>query len=175
MITAGTPPLIQIAHLIGGLSGLMHVNSRGARRDSYQLPGHDTVSEPIFVPRRNDSAEGDGWLLSVIWRAAENRSDLAVFEASELNAGPIALVQLGHRVPDGFHGTWVPTVRDGLASPEYRPFTSISLQSPFSSQSPRLLPPRLSYSVESRALDWAQLPPPAQQTSARRSDTPNCD
>ena len=35
--------------LIGGLSGLMHVNSRGARRDSYHLPGHDTVSEPIFV------------------------------------------------------------------------------------------------------------------------------
>jgi carotenoid cleavage dioxygenase len=96
--------------LIGGLSGLMHVNSRGARRGQYRLPGHDTISEPIFVPRSNNSAEGDGWLLSVIWRAAENRSDLAIFEAGGLEAGPIALVQLAHRVPDGFHGTWVPAV-----------------------------------------------------------------
>ncbi len=94
--------------LMGGLSGLMHVDSRGAQRAHYRLPGHDTVSEPIFVPRSETAAEGDGWLLAVIWRAAENRSDLAVFEAGELAAGPIALVQLGHRVPDGFHGTWVP-------------------------------------------------------------------
>jgi carotenoid cleavage dioxygenase len=93
---------------MGGLSGLMHVDSRGAQRAHYRLPGHDTVSEPIFVPRSETAAEGDGWLLAVIWRAAENRSDLAVFEAGELAAGPIALVQLGHRVPDGFHGTWVP-------------------------------------------------------------------
>lgn len=96
--------------ILGGLSGLMHVDSRGARRGRYQLPGRDTVSEPIFVPRSNDAAEGDGWLLAVVFRAAENRSDLAVFEAGGLEAGPIALVQLAHRVPDGFHGTWVPSV-----------------------------------------------------------------
>ena len=24
-----------------------------------------------------------------------------------VTAGPVALVQLGHRVPDGFHGNWV--------------------------------------------------------------------
>ena len=40
---------------------------------------------------------------------AENRSDLAVFNATDVEAGPVALVQLGHRVPDGFHGNWVPT------------------------------------------------------------------
>ena len=52
-------------------------------------------------------AEGDGWLLAVVWRARENRSDLAVFNATDIEAGPAALVQLGHRVPDGFHGNWV--------------------------------------------------------------------
>ena len=54
-----------------------------------------------------DAAEGDGWLLAVVWRARENRSDLAVFNASDVEAGPVALVHLGHRVPDGFHGNWV--------------------------------------------------------------------
>jgi carotenoid cleavage dioxygenase len=43
----------------------------------------------------------------VVWRARENRSDLAVFNAIDIEAGPAALVQLGHRVPDGFHGNWV--------------------------------------------------------------------
>ena len=49
----------------------------------------------------------DGWLLAVVWRARENRSDLAVFNAQDIEAGPTALVHLGHRVPDGFHGNWV--------------------------------------------------------------------
>ena len=41
---------------------------------------------------------GDGWLLSAVWRAQENRSDLAVFNARDVEAGPVALVHLGHRV-----------------------------------------------------------------------------
>ena len=27
--------------------------------------------------------------------------------AKDIEAGPVALVRLGHRVPDGFHGNWV--------------------------------------------------------------------
>jgi carotenoid cleavage dioxygenase len=41
-----------------------------------------------------------------VWRRAENRSDLAVFEAQDLAAGPIGLATLSHRVPAGFHGNW---------------------------------------------------------------------
>ncbi|MDU6731959.1 MAG: carotenoid oxygenase family protein, partial [Bradyrhizobium sp.] len=57
--------------------------------------------------RRADAAEGDGWLLTVVWRAATNTSDLAVLNATDIASGPVALVHLGHRVPDGFHGNWV--------------------------------------------------------------------
>ena len=77
------------------------------RLGRYLLPAGDTISEPVFVARGEDAAEGDGWLLAVVWRARENRSDLAVFNATDVDAGPVALVQLGHRVPDGFHGNWV--------------------------------------------------------------------
>jgi len=52
-------------------------------------------------------AEGEGWLLAAVWRARENRSDLAVFNSLDVESGPVALVKLGHRVPDGFHGNWV--------------------------------------------------------------------
>ena len=96
--------------MFGALSGIVHVDGTGARLGKYVLPAGDTISEPVFVSRGDDAAEGDGWLLAAVWRAAENRSDLAVFNATDVETGPVALVQLGHRVPDGFHGNWVGAV-----------------------------------------------------------------
>jgi carotenoid cleavage dioxygenase len=93
--------------MFGALSGVVHVDGKGERLGKYLLPAGDTISEAVFVERGKDAAEGDGWLLAAVWRARENRSDLAVFNATDVEAGPVALVQLGHRVPDGFHGNWV--------------------------------------------------------------------
>ena len=90
-----------------GFSGIAHVNGKGERLGKYLLPLGDSISEPVFVERSKDAAEGDGWLLAAIWRANENTSDLAVFNAGDVDAGPVALVHLGHRVPDGFHGNWI--------------------------------------------------------------------
>ena len=53
-----------------------------------------------------DAAEGDGWVTAVIWRAGENRSDLAIFEAQDIAKGPIAITEMPRRVPFGFHGNW---------------------------------------------------------------------
>jgi carotenoid cleavage dioxygenase-like enzyme len=88
-------------------SGIVHVDGKGKRLAQYLLPAGDSLSEPVFVERGPDAVEGDGWLLTVVWRASENRSDLAVFNATDIKGGPVALVHLGHRVPDGFHGNWV--------------------------------------------------------------------
>ena len=66
----------------------------------------DRFGEPVFVPRRADAAEGDGWVLSVIYRGEEARSDLAVFEATDIAKGPVALAHLSSKVPAGFHGNW---------------------------------------------------------------------
>jgi carotenoid cleavage dioxygenase len=90
----------------GFFDGLAHRNGAGERK-VYFLPNGDATSEPVFVPRSADAAEGEGWLLAVVWRGVENRSDLAVFNATEVERGPIALVELPHRVPFGFHGNWV--------------------------------------------------------------------
>jgi carotenoid cleavage dioxygenase-like enzyme len=45
-------------------------------------------------------------VLSVIYRADEARSDLAVFEATDIAKGPVALAHLSSKVPAGFHGNW---------------------------------------------------------------------
>ena len=76
------------------------------RHTRYALPDGDTTGEPVFVPRSRDAAEGDGYLLSVVHRGRDNRSDLAFFDAENLADGPIACAELPHRVPYGFHGNW---------------------------------------------------------------------
>jgi len=70
--------------MFGALSGIVHVDGNGKRLGNYLLPAGDTISEPVFVERGSDAAEGDGWLLSAVWRARENRSDLAVFNAGDV-------------------------------------------------------------------------------------------
>jgi carotenoid cleavage dioxygenase-like enzyme len=74
------------------------------------VPLGDAVSEPVFVPRRPDAPEGDGWILAVAWRAAERRSDLIVLDTDGIGHGPVATVHLPHRVPFGFHGNWVEAI-----------------------------------------------------------------
>ncbi|MBE2245152.1 MAG: carotenoid oxygenase family protein [Burkholderiaceae bacterium] len=88
--------------------GLSHIDLQSGQKRSWNPPPGDACGEPVFVPRGANAPEGDGWLLSVIWRQNENRSDLAVFDATDLGAGPVALVHLSHRVPAGFHGNWRP-------------------------------------------------------------------
>jgi carotenoid cleavage dioxygenase len=71
-------------------------------------PGADSgVQEPLFAPRKANSPEGDGYLLTLVNRMAENRSDLAILDASNVEAGPVAIVKLPHRVRMTFHGMWV--------------------------------------------------------------------
>ena len=93
--------------MFGALSGIVHVDGEGKRLGHYLLPAGDTISEPVFVARSEQAAEGFGWLLAVVWRARTNESDLAIFNATDVEAGPLALIHLGHRVPDGFHGNFV--------------------------------------------------------------------
>jgi carotenoid cleavage dioxygenase-like enzyme len=92
----------------GSFDTIAHLDLATGRRDPFAAPVGDAVSEPIFVPRGPDAPEGEGWLLTVVWRAEERRSDLPVLDAGALADGPAAVIQLSHRVPLGFHGNWRP-------------------------------------------------------------------
>ena len=71
-------------------------------------PGQ-AVSEPVFVAARGSQKEGDGYLLATVFDEACNASHLAVLDAQRIEEGPIARAFLDHRVPAGFHGTFVAT------------------------------------------------------------------
>jgi carotenoid cleavage dioxygenase-like enzyme len=91
---------------VGVFNALVHRDHATGRQTSYTLPAGDAFSEPVFAPRRADAPEGDGYILATIYRGAERRSDLAIFDAMALEKGPIALAALGHHVTLGFHGNW---------------------------------------------------------------------
>lgn len=85
---------------------LVHIDHANGGRQVWQAGPKDNVSEPVFVPRHADAAEGDGWIVALAYRAAENVSELVVFEARDLARGPVATARLPRRVPNGFHGNW---------------------------------------------------------------------
>ncbi len=65
-------------------------------------------SEAPFVPRPGATEEDDGWLVSFVHDLREDRSEVIVLDAKEIERGPIARVILPQRVPLGFHAAWVP-------------------------------------------------------------------
>jgi carotenoid cleavage dioxygenase len=71
----------------------------------WRAPTGCSVSEPVFAAR--GAGDGDGWLLVVVFDAARNASHLAILDAERIEAGPIARAHLDHRVPAGFHGSFV--------------------------------------------------------------------
>jgi carotenoid cleavage dioxygenase len=90
-----------------GFDTIAHIDLASGRRETYVLPEGDAVSEPVFVPRSPDAAEGDGWVTAVAYRGADDVSEFMVFEAQDMAAGPIATARMPRRMPFGFHGNWV--------------------------------------------------------------------
>jgi carotenoid cleavage dioxygenase-like enzyme len=70
-------------------------------------PGR-AANEGLFVPNPDGTDEDDGWVLTYVYDAATEGSELAVLDASDLSVGPVATVGLPGRVPHGFHAAWVP-------------------------------------------------------------------
>ena len=82
-----------------------HYDHETRKEDRYSC-GRSLVSEALFVPKSDDAAEGEGYLLSVATNFDTHLSSLFIFDALNISAGPVAKVHLSHRVPAGFHGFW---------------------------------------------------------------------
>ena len=85
---------------------IAHIDHQTGERVIHTFGNGDSPGEPIFIPRSADAAEGDGWLIALVYRALEDRSDFVVLDALDIAKGPIAVAKLPRRVPFGFHGNW---------------------------------------------------------------------
>ncbi len=69
-------------------------------------PDHCAEQHP-FVPRPGSSRELDGWLVGTPLNLKARATELHVFEASRVSAGPVCSWRADVPLPVGFHGCWV--------------------------------------------------------------------
>ncbi|RYY27909.1 MAG: carotenoid oxygenase family protein [Sphingomonadales bacterium] len=74
---------------------------------SWYTGPNSSVGEPVFTPRSPDAPEGDGFILAVVQRLAEQRSELVVIDTRDVAAGPIASVHAPHRLKNAIHNLWI--------------------------------------------------------------------
>jgi all-trans-8'-apo-beta-carotenal 15,15'-oxygenase len=91
-------------------NGIIKIDQERDITTVHALGAGQVAGEPIFVPRTAESAEDDGWLLSLVYSAAEHRSRLVVLDARDVESEPVAVAHLRHHVPLGFHGTFTSRV-----------------------------------------------------------------
>ena len=67
-------------------------------------------SEFVHIQPDGTRGEDDGWLIGFVYDRARNASDLMILDAQKIESKPVARIQLPARVPQGFHGNWMPGV-----------------------------------------------------------------
>jgi carotenoid cleavage dioxygenase len=75
-------------------------------------PGR-AAGEPVFAAAAAGTAEDHGWILSVVYDATRDASDVIVVDATDFEAAPVATIHLPRRIPFGFHGSWIPSASLG--------------------------------------------------------------
>jgi carotenoid cleavage oxygenase len=91
---------------VAGDSVLKH-DLVGGRTEARSFGPGQRAGELVFVPASPDAAEDDGVLLGFVYDGGADRSDLVILDAATLET--VGRVHLPARVPNGFHGNWVPT------------------------------------------------------------------
>ncbi len=82
----------------------------GEKRQWYA--GDDTsLQDPVFCPRSADAAEGDGYIVVVRNRRGVRGGELVVLDAKNVQAGPLAVLNVPVPLRLGIHSTWLPAYR----------------------------------------------------------------
>lgn len=63
--------------------------------------------EVVFAPRIGSTAEDDGYLVTFVADEATGKSEAWVMDAKNMNAAPLARIEIPQRVPTGYHAYWV--------------------------------------------------------------------
>jgi all-trans-8'-apo-beta-carotenal 15,15'-oxygenase len=86
--------------------GVAKIEVESGKFQQFRFGPQYNVGEPVFVPHPKSRAEDAGWLLCEVLDGLRGVSDLAVFDAQAVSAGPVARVKLDRPLPFSFHGWW---------------------------------------------------------------------
>ncbi len=78
------------------------------RTETHRYGAGRATLEPVFVARYGAADEDDGWIMSYVYDAERDASDVVILDAKGFSDAPVATIPLPVRVPFGFHGNWLP-------------------------------------------------------------------
>ncbi len=87
--------------------GIATHNWRTGQSDTFDFGPTHLVEEAVFVPRGSSYSELDGWLLSPSVNLAAKATELHVFDAGQVSAGPICTWRATIALPVSLHGAFV--------------------------------------------------------------------
>ena len=88
---------------VDGMDGAIHFDTSTGKEDLFHFGAGWAVGELVFAPRLGSTDEADGYAITLVHPANSPTSQLVIFAAKDLAAGPLARVHLPFRVPSGFH------------------------------------------------------------------------
>ena len=91
---------------VDGFDSVLTLHSEQQKRHHY---GDGWIAEEhVYVPSSPSALEGRGWVVGTAYHWPSERTALSVFDASAVDAGPLARVTLPYGLPLGLHGQFVP-------------------------------------------------------------------
>jgi all-trans-8'-apo-beta-carotenal 15,15'-oxygenase len=85
--------------------GIARFDCISASMDAWLPESHQFCGEAMFAPKAESSSVGDdGYVLSIMFNGKTEKSELLIFEATNISAGPICKIPLAIGVPHGLYG-----------------------------------------------------------------------
>jgi carotenoid cleavage dioxygenase len=92
-----------------GMTGqIFKWDMQSGAKEVFAFPDGHECGEPVFVPSADASNEDDGYVMCYAYQTQTDTSYLAIIDATDFTAGPIAEIHVPRRIPAGFHGSWIP-------------------------------------------------------------------
>ncbi len=105
-VAPGTAAVFGVSHRrdedVTYSDALVRLRPDGREDSRFDFPAQHMVEEPLFV--ENDTG---GWLVGTFLDLARRQSGVYVFDAANLDRGPLAMARMARHVPLGFHGCFV--------------------------------------------------------------------
>ncbi len=92
--------------IIGHFDTLVQFDDVNGTHTSWcDRPGN-VIGDAVFAAAPDGTEENDGWMVCTVHDRTSGATDVAVLDAHDIAAGPIARIHLPQRLPFGFHAAW---------------------------------------------------------------------
>ena len=91
-----------------GFNAIIKYDVKNQSSKIYEFGQYAQVGEAVFAPVEIQHSEDDGYLMLFVYDASSAESEFVILDAKQFTSPPLARIQMPRRIPNGFHGSWMP-------------------------------------------------------------------